>query len=250
MSLAFSDTTNKDGIIQVLERTIFGDNGDGRITGNTTLFSQFTGDVNLSLDKALSLIFQADGRWQFDDSNHTDYPTITTNLVANQRDYPFTTDENSNLILDIKRVMVATDDARFQEILPVDQQGDEENKVADFWDGQNTTGTPDRYDKTANAIFLDPIPSYSETNGLKIFINREASYFTTSDTTKMPGFAGLFHEYCVLRPAYQYAYRNGLTNANALREEMLLMERELVKHYSKRDEHDRPVMTPKKINYI
>ena len=27
----------------------------------------------------------ADDRWQFDDTNHTDYPIATTNLVANQR---------------------------------------------------------------------------------------------------------------------------------------------------------------------
>ena len=106
MSLAYSNTSTKNGIIQKLEQTLFGENGDGRISGNATLFEMFNGDINLALDNALRIIFDADGRWQFDDSNHTDYPIITTNIVSGQRDYPFTTDGSSNLILEIQRVSV------------------------------------------------------------------------------------------------------------------------------------------------
>ena len=85
---------------------------------------------------------------------------------------------------------------------------------------------------------------------MKICINREASYFVVGDTTKKSGIAGIFHEYLVLRPAYQYAYRNGLTNANALREEMLLMEQEMVKYYGRRDKHDAPQITTKWKSFI
>jgi hypothetical protein len=250
MSLAFSDTTNKDGIIQGLERTLFGDNGDARISGDTTLLAYFTNDVNLALDKAFSLIFRADGRWQFDDRNHTDYPIITTNIVANQRDYSFTVDGNSNLILEIQKVAILQSATAtvYQEIEPVDAQTEKQSHFV----ANDTTrvGVPWKYDKTANGIFLDPIPDYAATNGLKLYISREGNYFTVADTTQMPGFAGIFHEYCVLRPAYQYAYRNGLTNANALREEMLLMEKEMEEFYGKRAKDERFVMTPKKNNYV
>ena len=248
MSLAFSDTTNKDGIIQGIERALFGANGDAKISGSTTFLAMFTADINIALDRAFHLIFEADGRWQFDDRNHTDYPIITTNLVKSQRDYSFTTDANSNLILGVHKVLVANDDAVFQEMVPVDQQRD--SGTIGFWDGQNTEGVPTRYDKTANGIFLDPIPSYNETNGLKVYISREASYFTTADTTKQPGFAGLYHEYLVLRPAWQYAYRNNLANAVALRDEMLRMEQSLVEYYRRRAEDDHSAITPSKIHHV
>lgn len=192
-----------------------------------------TRDINLALDRALSLIFQVGGTWQFDDSNHTDYPIITTNIISGQRDYSFVTDEQGNLILDIYKVMVADEQGNFSEIIPVDQQ----NRLSPpgYNDGNNTTGLPNTYDKTANGIFLDAIPNYNRTGGLKVFINREGSYFSTSDTTKKAGFAGLFHEYLALRPSYQYAFRNSLDNTKVLKSEMLEMENGIMEHYKARE---------------
>jgi hypothetical protein len=250
MSLVFSDTTNKDGIIQKLEQVLFGDNGDARISGNSFLLAKFTGDVNLALDKAFSIIFQADGRWQFDDRNHTDYPIIYTNIVSGQKDYPFTVDANSNLILEIQKVAILPNASAtvYEEIKPTDAQSEDYSPLVAA--DSNNTGTPYAYDKLANSIFLDPEPDYNATNGLKVYISREGNYFTTADTTQMPGFAGLFHEYCVLRPAWQYAYANNLANAPALREEMIMMEKEMEKYYGKREQDEKHVMKPKKILYI
>lgn len=193
-----------------------------------------TADVNLALDFVLATIFKSGGTWQFDDYNHEDYPIITTNLVAGQRDYPFVTDEQGNLVLKIYRVVMAQPDGTFVDITPVDVQS--EDGVTGFYDGEELRGTPNKYDKTANAIFLDAIPSYNYTNGLKVYINREGSYFTTSDTTKKAGFAGLFHEYLALRPSYQYAYRNSLPNAKLLQTEMLLMEKAIKDYYGSREQ--------------
>lgn len=233
MSIPFSSTTNKNGIIQLIERNL--KLGDGAISGNTTRLAEFTADINLALDKVFEVIFQNSSTWQFDDSNQTDYPIITTNLVAGQRDYSFVSDGSGNLILDIFKVVIKQGTAAtdyYMQIWPVDQQSLEYTNG--FWNGQNLTGIPTRYDKTANGIFLDCIPSYSVAAGLKIFINREGSYFTVSDTTKKPGFAGLFHEYLALRPSYFYAVRNGLTNANILKQEMLEMEDKIANYYSER----------------
>jgi len=225
MSINFSQT------LSLIERNC--KLGNGRISGNVNLLSDFTADINLALDFVYATIFDCGGKWQFDDSNHTDYPIITTNLVANQRDYSFVSDEAGNLILDIYKVMIKDPNGVYVEITPVDQQSDED--MASFYNGLNTTGTPTRYDKTANGIFLDVIPSYNSTGGLKIFINREGSYFLTSDTTKKAGFAGLYHEYLALRPSYQYAYRNNLSNIQAIQNEMLIMEDKIKKHYGKRE---------------
>ena len=246
MSLQFNDTTNKSGILQKIERLC--KLGDGFITGNTTRLKEWTADVNLALDKAFSIIFKYAGKWQFDDSNHTDYPIITTNLVSGQRDYTFTSDEDGNLILDVYKVMIKDEAGVYFEIYPVDQQSDE--YMDGFWSGQNQTGLPSRYDKTANGIFLDCIPSYNSTNGLKVFINREGSYFTTSDTTKKPGFAGIFHKFLALEPSYEYACTNGLANKNDIKQELLEMERDIKKYYRDRSKDEQTFISGESIDSI
>ena len=205
-----------------------------------------TADMNLALDSAFALIFRASGKWQFDDTNHTDYPIITTNMVANQRDYTFTTDEQGNLILDIYKVMVKDEQGIFHEIYPVDQQSDE--YMEGFWSGQNDTGIPSRYDKTANGIFLDCIPSYNSTGGIKIFINREGSYFTTADTTKKPGFAGLFHEYLALEPSVRYCKRNKMFDlADRYERDLMKMESSIQKYYRDRSKDEVTTITSETI---
>jgi hypothetical protein len=241
MSLSFNDTTNKKGIIQTIERIL--SLGDAFISGNTARLKEFTAEINLALDRAFAIIFGADGTWQFDDSGHTDYPIITTNLVSGQRDYSFTTDEGGNLILDIFKVLVqlSGDNAPFIEVFPVDVQSERESTQG-FWNGLNVEAIPLYYDKTANAIFFDPIPSYDKTDGIKIYISREGSYFLTTDTTKKPGFAGLYHEYLAYRPAYQFAVRNNLAIAPALRAEMLQLETDIEHHYARRERDKRSVL--------
>ena len=225
MSLQFSDSSLKAGIVEMIDSTV---------KSNSTSYplTEKTRDINLALDRVFALIFQVGGTWQFDDSNHTDYPIITTDLVSGQRDYSFTTDENGNLILDIYKLMIADENGLFFEVLPVDQQG---KPPFTMIDGQNTTGQPFFYDKTANGIFLDPIPNYNSTGGIKVFINRTGSYFATTDTTKKPGFNGLFHEYLALRPSYQYALRNSLANMNVLKAEMIEMENAIMDSYKARE---------------
>lgn len=230
MSLQFSNTTTKNGIIQHIERNCGFNDGD--ISSNPTLLAQFTADVNTALDEVTSLIFQVGGTWQYDDSNHPEYPIITTSIVSGQRDYPFTTDESGNLILDIQKVLVADSNGLFRELTPVDVPS---GAPANYWDGLNTGGIPNSYEKNANGIFLDPIPNYNRSAGLKIYISREGSYFSTDDTTKKPGFAGLFHEYLALRPAYFYCMRNGKQTATSLEKEMEKMKLSIMDYYKLRE---------------
>mgnify|MGYP001373293964 CR=1 FL=1 len=192
-------------------------------------------DINSALGDAFTIAFRSGGTWQFDDSNHSDYPIITTALVSSQRDYAFTTDENGNLILDIYKVMVRISaTGQYQEIYPVDVQSQSGNES--YFDGQNVTGIPQTYDKTANGIFLDPIPNYNSADGLKIYINREGSFFTTADTTKKPGIDPLCHEYLVLKPSYKYARNNNLASVARLEKDMMLMERRIMERYAKREQ--------------
>lgn len=235
MSIVFSDTANKNGIIQLCER--YCGFNDGDISGNPTLLAKFTGDINLALDEVLGFMFPLGGTWQLDDLNHVDYPFIQTNIISGQRDYAFTTDGSGNVILDIYRVMVADANGTFREILPVDQNtaNSNEQNTDSFINGKNASGVPTRYDKNANAIFLDLIPNYNLAGGLKVFINREPVYFTVADTSKKPGFAHLFHEYFALRPSYRYARDNTLANAKGLQNDMLMMKKSIEDYYGMRE---------------
>lgn len=212
---------------------------------NTYSLEDKTRDVNLALDRALALIFQVGGTWQFDDSNHTDYPIITTNLVSGQRDYSFVSDENGNLILEVQRVFVADEQGNYREMTPVDVPS---GAPSNYYDGLNTGGQPNTYEKNATGIFLDPIPNYNYSNGLKVYISREASYFTSSDTTKKPGIAGLFHEYLALRPSYQFCLRNDSKKANNLKMEIQEMENAMMEYYKRREKDVQPVLKTRVIS--
>ena len=233
MSLEFNNISSKGGIIQRIERKCGFNPGD--ISGNVDLMAAFTSDVNAKLANVFATIFEVGGTWNFDDSNHGDYPIITTDLVSGQRDYSFVADGNGNLILDIYRVQVRNNSPQgeYFDIYPVDMQS--RTAPSSFTDGLNLTGLPAQYDKTANGIFLDAIPNYNKTAGLKLFINREGSYFTTADTTKKPGFAGLFHDYLVFAVSYDYCSTNQVQNYALYEKEMLKLQAGIENHYKARE---------------
>lgn len=241
MSIQFSDTIGRRGIIQEIEKNCGFNPGD--VSGNSGLLLDFTASVNNALDDAWNIILKSCGEWTLDDNNYTDYPIMTTNLVSGQYDYSFVNDGSGNLVLDVYRVMVADQSGVFHEIYPVSQKTTTQrtgnpvstDSLINFNTAGKASGIPQRYDKTGNALLLDPVPNYGATGGLKIFIDREAQYFASTDTTKKPGFAGLFHKYLALKPSYEYAYRKNLANAKSLQLETANMERMMMEYYVKRD---------------
>lgn len=236
MSIQFSDTTNKKGLVQFYEKEIGQEYG--YISDNTDRLKSFTADVNVASDYFLDLALKNSSTWKVDDSNHTDFPEITTALVSGQRDYTFLTDEQGNQILDIYKVYARTSaTGNYQELTPVDP--DTQSELTSIFDGQNQTGTPTRYDKTANGILLDLIPSYDSSDGLKVSISRENLYFTHNNTTKKPGFYGLYHPYFYLKPALDFARRNGLANYNQIQLEVLRLEGMISEGTSKRPKDER-----------
>jgi hypothetical protein len=205
-------------------------------------------DINVALDDAIDIAIKNCGTGQFDDTNHTNYPIITTDLVSGQRDVTYTQDQTANLVLDIYKVMIAGEDGVLFEIPQVDMQSE---KLPTFYNGQNLTGTPSCYDRTGNGIIFDVIPNYDIEDGVKLFINREGSYFTVSDTTKKSGLDGRLHEYLVISPAYKYASRNSLDNKTDLEKRKLILEDKIKQVYSRKDRDVRKILTSKstKINY-
>lgn len=252
MSIKFNDTTNLNGLVQLFEDEVGYNPGD--VSGNTVRLKKFTARVNAALDRYFAIAIQASGKWQLDDKNHNDYPFITTDLVAGQRDYSYSTDGSGNIVLDIYKVMVKDEAGIYHEIYPEDQQS---NGSESFYDGQDLTGVPSRYDKTGNGIFLDFIPSYNSTAGLKVFINRESSYFVYTDTTKTPGYP--YHqEYFYLKPAYEQARIKGHDNYSNLEKEILKLEGNpltgqvglIAKAYGNRSKDEVDFLSPEAVDSI
>jgi hypothetical protein len=240
VSLVFSDTVNNSGIIQHIEKTCGFEYGD--ITSNPKRFQYFTELVNLASSRVHVLIFDVGGTWQYDDHNHPDYNIITTDLITNQRDYPFVSDGSGNLVLEVQDVLVKDRAGIYRKIHPVDVPT---GAPVNYTDGRDITGEPITYDKLQQSIFLDPIPDYDSIDGLKLYISREGIRFTVSDTTKKAGFAGLFHEYLVLAPTYKYMLTNNMKPTNGYGREVAIMEQAIQEYYRKREKDVVKTMRPR-----
>lgn len=253
MSLQVSNTTTKKALVQFYEKETGHNYGD--VSGNTEKLAEFIARANMALDNYLLIWAKNAGGWNADDINQTSFQIITSPLVQGRRDYPFTTDSDSNRITDVSKVLIlpsatATD---YIEIHPIDE---ENTTVSDIL--LNTVqGLPTQYGKMGNAVFLDYIPSYSVGAGIKMVVNREGSYFTTSDTTKVVGVPA-FPEYMYLKPAYETARINKSANLAELEKAVMDLEGnerlgitgKIADFFSKREKDVRKIMTPKRILYI
>jgi len=233
MPLQFNDTQNLQGIVQRYEEEALFEVGE--VSGNATKLKLLTSRVNSYLGRFQWLALQAAGTWQADDSNHGDLPVIRTNIVSGQRDYPFLTDEQGNLILDFYRVRVADAAGVFHDVKPVDIQ-----QRGRFSLNDTETGVPTEYDKTANALIFNRIFNYSLTNGIEAYINRAPSFFVPGDTDKKPGIPVIFHEYLAVGPASDRAGRLTEAQFAAIVSRRMAMEEDIKAYFSKRTRDERP----------
>src|SRR3990167_6102501 len=71
--------------------------------------------VNSALEELVGDIINADGTWQFDDTNYTDLPIGTGDLVASQSIYSFSSEYLDTEEIDIKDV-----NGTYRKIKPLD----------------------------------------------------------------------------------------------------------------------------------
>jgi len=233
--MVFSDTNTKQGLLQDCEFTLFGDSGYGQITSNTARLQAFTQYLNRALDKVTTLICGSDGRWQFDDSNYTDLPIGTANLVDQQQDYSLSVTH-----LKVLRVEIMDETGKYYKIDPMDENDVSRMGMTEF---MNNPGRPQYYDIQGGSVFLYPKPQtgyVTITAGLKVYFQREPSYFATTDTTKVPGFASVFHRLVSRWACYDYALARQLPIKKDLKDEIAVLEEELKDFYATRQSDEKP----------
>jgi len=190
--------------------------------------------INNAYERVASLIMQADGRWEWDDANNTDFPIATTTITSAQQDYGFAVTH-----LNISRVEVKDSNGIWSQLTPINQSDFTGQGQAEFLKGG---GIPVYYDKLNSSVFLYPIPDYTQSASLKIFFQRGPAVFTSAEVTtgtKVPGFNSLYHELIQLHAAHDYAIAKGLSNVNQLSAQIQQREEALQSDYELRNRDEK-----------
>lgn len=203
--MQYSDPTNKDGLLQDCEQ--WTGLGDGAITDDAVLKAQFTNRLNRRMDMASSILGQGSRLSQFDDTNYENQPFSFFNISQNVNDYQFLVDEDGNSISDITGVLFKK--ANSNEYVTLDRLTLDERGSKEIMSPNPTnTGEPTGYIERNNTIFLNRIPNFNRALGGKLFYKRVPSYFTVSDTTKVPGFPAEHHQYLSVGASYDWSLVN------------------------------------------
>lgn len=236
------DATTKRGLCQKIDRLC-----DTTDTSYPRLNK--TAEINDAYEKVVGWILEADGTWQFDDSNYTTLPIGTQTLVASQTAYTF-----NDKFLEIEEVAVKNSAGDWVILTPIDQSEWGNSPLEEDFP---TAGMPVYYDKVSeDTIKLYPAPSSANctlTSGLRIKFRRTASLFTptsatTADTTE-PGFASTYHEILAYMASIPYCVTYKKDRVVAYQNEVDRIKKELLKHYGQRERDTRAVMTMAPINF-
>jgi len=231
---------NKVGIVQDIE--FWTGLGRTTISGDTTnLLPEFTGRINSWYHKVVSMILAAQDESDFDDGNQTDFPILSTNLVANQPDYSIPLTEK---VIKIKRAEITYDGSTWSRLAPLDIN--ETNSPTDTVSiGNDFETSQPFYDFQYGSIFLYPIPEANVTGGLKLWVTREVMEYSGDASpatgevgnTDEPGFEEAFHRMLSLGPALDWLLVKQPKNTNlisSIKEELATLEARLKEHYGRK----------------
>ena len=166
---------------------------------------QKTRAANKTLRKIWSWIFEAYGGWIYDDSNNTDFPIATTQIVSSQQDYSIPSEA---LIVNDLEVKDAS--GNWCDLIPITSE--EIDKLQAEKEFFKTNGLPIYYLLIGGSFKLFPTPNYTQAASLRISFDRGATTFTSGDTTKTPGFVSQFHDAVAVGMALEWAREKGLND--------------------------------------
>ena len=248
--MVFSNITDKSGLIQSVE--FWTRQPDAGISDNATLLYQITTRINAAFEKILPMLLMNSDRITWDDTNHTDLPVGTMNLVSGQSDYKIGHDDNTLDILNLTavRILPSSTETIYSELERMTL--DDESVLDAISPNSDITGVPSYFLENSDKLFLYPEPNYSATNGIQLFFAREQYYFVYTDTTKEPGIPKPFHELLALYASLDWNMVNRTDEGNLismLRVKIIETEKNLKAFMALRNP-TRKILTPKKINFI
>ena len=208
--------------------------------------------VNAALEELVAMIINADGTWQFDDTNHTDAPRGKGTLVEGQEHYTFNDD-----YLQIEEVAILDTNNVYGKIIPIDPS-ELGGVSADVYfgidsSGNPATGFPTHYDIKGDSIRLYPAPtadSVTLANGIRVSFKRTIDLFTVADTTQQPGLPSTHHSILAYMASVPYCMKFHQDRLALYEKKVDDMKKTLLKHYAHRGKDKIKILKNKSINYI
>ncbi len=199
-------------------------------------------DINIWYEKVVSMIFESQDDTDFDDSRNTNYPIVTTSMVAGQRDYSIPVSEN---VLKIKRVDITYDGVNYFRAKPFDNG-------AVFWGMGNATNEDANmikaaplYDIQYNSLFIYPLATAADVSAgatIRVEWERDIVVFTTgdyttdpNDSTVIPGIDVHFHPMIAYGAAYEFANANNLPQLGNIKQDLQDWENRLRTAYGRKN---------------
>lgn len=224
--MTFNGSDKSNSLIADIDFLLFGSSTN--LNAAYSLIDR-TRNINVSLDEVITELFSADPNFMWDDITNTDFPIATIDLEAGKDHYTL---PDSSLV--VHRLRAKDNNGKFITLKPVLRREISDQELA-------ATGKPNKYFKIDNAVFLLPVPTYGQTQGLELEFQRGANHFTPDDTEKKPGFAAQFHQYLSLGASIRYTVANGMDEKykllNHLQEKILT---KIKKHYKTRSPDEKP----------
>lgn len=151
-------------------------------------------------------IFDSYGGWQFIDSNVSDtstgVPYADQTITSGTGLYAL-----PSAALTVTGVEIQlSSGGPFTRLIPITQ----EQFQLMGGDGRfPSTGTPLYYMLQGDIIRLLSVPNYTLAGALRVYFDQDISLFAVGDTTKVPGFASVFHRILSFGPSYDWCAIKG-----------------------------------------
>jgi len=240
--MTFNDTSSQQGLAQDTRALL----GFGVNDTSTLSNADICRSANVWYRRAVNFIWQTVGDWEYDDTNLSTLPIATTDLVDGQADYELPSGAQA-----IERVEVQDADGNWALLSAISKEQVKEAMTEQF----ETEGMPQYYDAVGRSVVLYPSPLESEvtaSGGLKLYVSRDIDEFTSTNTTKEPGFANNFHRIISLGVAYDFANAKGMTDKlQTFREQIERIKEEIQEFYARRHERGFPLkIKPSTENFV
>jgi len=209
-------------------------------------------NINTAYEKVVGMLIALDMRWEFDDTNFTDFPRGVADLVASQHDYSFDTTH-----LAVEEVHIMDSSGDYYKLKPINRN-DFSEPLDEYFD---TAGKPEYYDKDGKSVLIYPAPAAGDvttTSGLRVFFRRTADKFSSilqddggaeGTGTKLPGFASPFHMIIAYEAAIAFNLVYKPTRVAAIKALSDKMLEDMIGFYTKREKDEKSVITMGGINF-
>lgn len=203
--------------------------------------------VNAAYEQVIGWIINADGTWQFDDTNYSDMPVGTGTLVEGQESYTFASE-----YLDIEQISVKNVNGDWIVLKPLDVKEFKEIAIEEYF---GATGIPEYYDKIGDTINLYPAPtstSVTLASGLKIRFKRTADLYTSAQVTtgtKEPGFASPYHIILPYMMAVPFCMAYKKDRVPLYEKKVMELKNEIIDFYGLREKDKRKNLEPDYIEF-